>query len=55
MTRLNYYDLRYLIVDYDIEMLQDYLRDLARKQQEEQGIEVVEATNDMILKMHSRK
>ena len=53
MCRLNYYDLLYLIIEYDIEAVEEHLRQLEARRLKQQGVdEVVEATNVMILRMH---
>jgi len=49
MTRLNYHDLLGLLIEYDISSLLEYKRQLADKENEASGVEVVEATaNDFI-------
>ena len=54
MCSLNFYDLQYLIIEYDIDFLKSKLRELEYRRQEKLGIEVVEATNEQILAMHSK-
>lgn len=52
MSRLNYYDLLYLVVEYDIDAIKDNLKQLEANRLQQQGVEVVEASNDQILAMH---
>ena len=52
MSRLNYYDLLYLVVEYDIEAIKDNLKQLEANRLQQQGVEVVDASNDQILAMH---
>lgn len=52
MSTLNYHDLLYLVVDYDIDTIHEHLNTLEYKRREKQGIEIVDATNDQILMMH---
>ena len=54
MCRLNYYDLIYLVTEYDISSIQDYLRNIENSQNQQRGYQIIDATNDMILKMHKR-
>lgn len=52
MCRLNYYDLLYLVVEYDIESIKENLKQLEASRLQQRGVEVVEASNDQILAMH---
>lgn len=52
MSRLNYYDLLYLVVEYDIEAIKENLRQMEDNRRQQMGYEVVEASNDQILAMH---
>lgn len=54
MCQLNFHDLLYLIVEYDIEAIQEDLKNLERRRLEQRGVEVVDATNEQILGMHRR-
>lgn len=52
MCRLNYYDLLYLVVEYDIEAIKENLKQLEASRLQQRGVEVVDASNDQILAMH---
>lgn len=52
MSRLNYYDLLYLVVEYDIDAIKENLRQMEANRRQQMGHEVVEASNDQILAMH---
>lgn len=52
MCRLNYFDLLYLIVEFDIEAIRENLHQLEMNRLEKRGVEIVEATDDQILTMH---
>lgn len=54
VKRLNYNDLLYLIVEYDIETLKTKFRELEQNRQAKRGIVVREATNEEIIKMHEK-
>ena len=54
MCSLNYKDLQYLIIEYDIASMEHQLREKEHRRQEQQGIEIIEATNDQILAMHQK-
>lgn len=54
MCRLNYYDLLYLVVEYQIESLKENLKLQAKARQDSMNVEVREATNEDILRMHPR-
>lgn len=54
MCRLNYNDLMYLVIEYDIEAVQSTLQNIENMRMEKQGYKVIDATNDMILKMHRK-
>ena len=47
MCRLNYTDLLSLVIDYDIETIQNYLKELSRQKQAKAGIEITDATPEM--------
>lgn len=47
MERLNYNDLLYLIVEYDIESIEKYLQQKEKERLDKRGVEVVEATPEM--------
>lgn len=55
MRQLNYQDLLALLVEYDIDAARDALRLLERERQVANGYEVVEATNEDILRLHNVK
>lgn len=50
MTRLNYIDLKALIIEYDIENLEKYLRQKRQITQDQLGVEVREATDEDVKK-----
>ena len=54
MCSLNYRDLQYLIIEYEIEDIKHLMREKARLKNERNGVEVIQATNDQILSMHKR-
>lgn len=54
MTRLNYYDLQYLVTEHQILLLKENLRQISLARQEANNVEVVNATNEDILRMHPR-
>lgn len=47
MSRLNYTDLLYMIVEYEIDEVKTYLNRLEHERLNKQGVEVVEATPEM--------
>lgn len=47
MVSLNYTDLLYMIIDFEIQEVRNYLRDKENDRQSKLGIEVVEATPEM--------
>jgi len=53
MCNLNFYDLQYLIIEYEIENLQEVLRRKETERLSSLGLEVVDATDEDILRMHS--
>lgn len=55
MRQLNYQDLLALLVEYDIDAARDALRLFARERLAASGYEVVEATNEDILRLHNVK
>lgn len=55
MRQLNYQDLLALLVEYDIDAARDALRLLERERLAASGYEVVEATNEDILRLHNVK
>lgn len=55
MCRLNYNDLIALIVEYEITKLEQYFKQLEKNRQSELGYDVVEASNDDIIKQHGKK
>ena len=54
MARLNYYDLLYLVTEHQILTLKENLRQIAQARQTANNVEVVEATNEDILRLHPR-
>ena len=54
MKRLNYTDLLAMVVERDIKVLEDHLRQRERDRQAANGVEVVEATNEDILREHGQ-
>jgi len=54
MTRLNYIDLKALIIEYDIENLEKYLRQKRQITQDQLGIEVREATDEDVIKYFAK-
>jgi len=54
MCRLNYYDLKALVVEYDIQYLKEYLKQLESSRNAKLNREVIDASNEDILKMHGR-
>lgn len=54
MTRLNYIDLKALIIEYDIENLEKYLRQKRQITQDQLGVEVREATDEDIKKYFAK-
>lgn len=52
MSRLNYLDLQSLVIDYEIETLQEHFLLLEQRRQVEAGIEIRDATNEDILRLH---
>lgn len=47
MERLNYTDLLYMIIDFEINEVKSYLANLERDRQSKRGVEVVEASPEM--------
>lgn len=47
MERLNYNDLLYLVVEYDIESIEKYLQQREKERLDKRGVEIVEATPEM--------
>jgi hypothetical protein len=54
MTRLNYIDLKALIIEYDIENLEKYLRQKRQITQDQLGVEVREATDEDVKKYFAK-
>lgn len=52
MCRLNYTDLLGIVIEFDIDSQRDNLRFLEKERKQKLGYEVVEATDEDILKMH---
>ena len=47
MCRLNYTDLLYMIVEYDIDTVTKYLKQMAQLDRDKKNIEIVDATPEM--------
>ena len=47
MCRLNYNDLLYLVVEYDISSMEQYLQQKTQMERNKRGIDVVDATPEM--------
>lgn len=47
MCSLNYNDLLYMVVDYDIDTLEQYLTQLRNEQRNKKGIDVIDANAEM--------
>jgi hypothetical protein len=54
MRSLNYTDLLYLVIDMDIKAVEMQLKHKQKEINNARGIDVVEATNEDILRMHTR-
>ncbi len=54
MTRLNYIDLKALIIEYDIENLEKYLRQKRQITQDQLGVDVREATDEDVKKYFAK-
>lgn len=54
MIRLNYIDLKALIIEYDIENLEKYLRQKRQITQDQLGVEVREATDEDVKKYFAK-
>lgn len=47
MCRLNYNDLLYLIIEYDIDTINRYLHEMEQANRQKKGIDVIDATPEM--------
>jgi len=54
MCELNFTDLLALIVEYDIESVKEYYKIKQKEKNDERGINVIPASNEQIIKMHSK-
>lgn len=52
MSSINYKDLQYIIIEYDIDTINQLLKDKERVRSEKNGVEIIDATNDQIRLMH---
>lgn len=48
MDRLNYTDLLYTVVEYDIQSIKDYLRSKERERLDKRGVEVTQLSPEQI-------
>jgi hypothetical protein len=54
MCELNYNDLLYLVVEYDIAEVKKYWREMEQHRLAGRGQEVIKASNNTILNMHGK-
>lgn len=54
MKRLSYNDLLALVIEYDIDSTLEQLRILRQQKRADNNVEIKEATNDDVLKYHSK-
>ena len=54
MCSLNFNDLLAIVTEYDIESVKEYFKSMQRDLNEKRGINVIDASNDDILRMHRK-
>jgi len=54
MCDLNFDDLLALVTEYDIQSIKEYFKSKQKEANEKRGINVTEASNDDIMKMHKK-
>ena len=55
MCDLNYNDLKALIIEYDIQSVKEYFRSKQKALDNARGVEIVDATDEDVARLHQRK